>query len=219
MKGLLRWPLIIAIAAGGALLLSSGSSHASGPITKEERSEYRRFIRKLGGEVEAKYGIEGMADYLDAVAYWESKYNPTVAGDSSRSIGLYQMQAGTAFRQSNGLTDLRPQADRILRDPTKATLLAVDYAVNRVKRSRQAGGPGDWFAVRRGWYLPVSTADVDGSEYPDAWNRVLRNFTRALKAVGLPVTFMDRQPDVSGYPGIQQMLDDFNVNLTSAASA
>lgn len=215
----MRWPIVVALAIGGALALSAGTARAEGPITKEERREYRRRAREVSEEIESLYGIDGLADYLDAVAYWESKWNPVVAGDGSRSIGLYQMQAGTAFRQSNGLTDLRPQAGTILRDPTKATILAADYAVNRVKVSRRAGGPGDWFAVRRGWYLPASTADVDGSTYPQAWDRVLRNFTKALKAVGLPVDFMYRTPDVSGYPGLQRMLDDLNVNLTGAASA
>lgn len=215
----MRWPIIAAIAIGGAVVLASGSARASAPVTKEEREEYRRRIREIGDEVTRLYGIEGMADYLDAVAYWESRYSPGVAGDGGRSIGMFQMQAGTAFRQSNGLTDLRPRAESILRDPTKATLLAVDYAVNRVKRSRQAGGPGDWFAVRRGWRLPASTSDVDGSQYPDVWDKVQDHFAQALKAVGLPTSFMYRKPDVSGYPGVEQMFDDFNTNLNSAASA
>jgi hypothetical protein len=111
---------------------------------------------------------------------------------------------------------LRPQANTILRDPTKATLLAVDYAVNRVNRSKQAGGPGDWFAVRRGWRLPASTSDVDGSKYPEVWAKVQDHFTQALEAVGLDPSFMYQRPDVSGYPGVQQMFADFNVQLSGA---
>lgn len=215
----MRWPIALALLAGGALLLAGGTASANqGPITKEEREEYRRRIREIGDEIEDRYGIAGMADYLDAVAYWESRYNPTVGGDGGRSIGLYQMQANTAFRQTNGLTGFRPQANTILRDPTKATLLAVDYAVNRVKRSQQAGGPGDWFAVRRGWRLPASTSDVDGSKYPAVWTKVQDHFTQALEAIGVDPSFMYQRPDVSGYPGVQQMLADFNVQLSGASA-
>lgn len=215
----MRWPVIIALAAGGALLLAgTGASANQGPITKEERQRYRKLAREVSEEIEQRYGIDGLADYLDAVAYWESKWNPSVAGDGGQSIGLYQMQAGTAFRKTNGLEDLRPQAPRILRDPVKATILAADYAVQGARRARSQGGRGDWFAVRRWWLLPAAVDDDYGNEYPKAFDRVKRNFTKALKAVGLPVSFMNNRPDVSGYPGIQQVLDDLNVNLQGASA-
>lgn len=220
------WQLGLAALAGAALLFGAASASAAAPspsaggeITPDEREAFRRRAREVSEEIEAAYGIAGLADYLDAVAQWESRWNPGATGDGGRSLGLYQMQAGTAFRQSNGLTAYRPQADPILYDPVLSTILAADYAVNRVKRSRAVGGPGDWFAVRRGWRKPASTADVAGTKYPDVWNRVLDHFTQSLKAVGLPASFMSRAPDVSGYPGVQQVLDDLNVTLSNATSA
>lgn len=215
----MRWPVIIALLAGGTLLLAGGSASANqGPITKEERQLYRKRAREVSEEIEERYGIAGLADYLDAVAYWESKWNPRVAGDGGQSIGLYQMQAGTAFRKTNGLEDLRPQAGTILRDPALATILAADYAVQGAKRARSQGARGDWFAVRRWWLLPAAVDDDQGTQHPKAFDRVKRNFTKALKAVGLPVSFMDKRPDTSGYPGIEQVLDDLNVNLQGASA-
>lgn len=215
----MRWPVVIALLAGGALLVAGGSASANqGPITEEERQLYRKRAREVSEEIEDRYGIAGLADYLDAVAYWESRWSPRVAGDGGQSIGLYQMQAGTAFRKTNGLEDLRPQAGTILRDPVKATILAADYAVQGAKRARSQGGRGDWFAVRRWWLLPAAVDDDQGTQYPSAFDRVKRNFTKALKAVGLPVSFMEQRPDVSGYPGIEQVLDDLNVNLQGASA-
>lgn len=217
----MKWPVALALLAGAAVILTAGSavasSPSSGPITPEQRAAYRAQARAVSEEIEQRYGIEGLADYLDAVAYWESRWNAGVGGDGGISIGLYQMQANSAFRANNGLEHLRPRANTILRDPTKATILAADYAVAGIKRARQQGNRGDWLAVRRWWANPSLVHD--DSETASAHSpKVRERFTKALRAVGVPTSFMERRPNVSGYPGVEQVLDDLNVNLQGASA-
>jgi len=194
-------------------------STTTGPYSREDA---RVLASRTAEQIEAAYGVEGLADYLDAVAYWESRFNPTVAGDNGRSVGLYQLRPPYMFTEKRGIAYAMPRAEIILRDPVLSTVIASDHAVRAVRRARQLGARGDWLAVRRWWKFPSLVDDDNEDEevvyggksygYPSAGVR--ERFDKALRAVDLPQDFKNKRPDVSGYPSdVNVVLADLGLKL------
>lgn len=249
----MRWGLVIG--AGAGLLLVAATSRRARASTKVESSAFdlgllngegdasidttgslsdlrgdaaRARLRQTAKSLENRYDIDGLADFLDAVANTETgrTYAASVRGDLNSkygdSIGLYQIKTMSAYKSSDGLDYLQGtvRGERMLENPDLATIFAANHAVQAIRRARTSGsnrpcsskpGPGDWLAVRRWWKYPSRVHDwcesIDGSV------KTRERFEQALSNIGVSRTFMYETPDVSGWPGINQVLADYNISL------
>jgi len=199
--------------------LDDDERQSTGPYDREQA---RALASQVAEQIEARYGVAGLADYLDAVAFWESRWNPEVGGDGGKSIGLYQMRPPYMFTAQRGTAYALPRGGQILRDPVLSTVIASDHVVRAVRRAKQLGGRGDWLAVRRWWKYPSLVDDDDETEevvygtksygFPSAGVR--ERFDKALEAVDLPKDFKYDRPDVSGYPSdVNVVLADLGLTL------
>jgi len=193
----------------GAPLFLAATSSSSGK-KKYTNAEAEKILLNTASEMENRYKIKGLTTFLHAVAYTESRYNPSVSGDSGISIGMFQMQEATAFRPDNELTKIKNKKSK-LKNPKLATILAADYVVRNAKRLRSKGYPAQWLAVRRGWANPSLRYDFD--EDSERSPKTRARLEKALKALGYPVEFMYREFSVSGYPGIDRVQKDLKVKL------
>jgi len=174
------------------------------------RNYARMPMLETAAKIEVRYNIKGLTKFLDAIAYQESKHYANMEGDSGRSIGLFQMRTGTAFRVSNKLTKVSNKKSK-LKDPVKATILAVDYVVYNINKLEDRGLPGQTLAVRRAWALPHLLYDFDETEERSLL--VHDRYENSLYELGYPVEFMYHELDVSGYPGIEQVQKDLKVKI------
>jgi len=248
----MRWGAVLG-AAGVLLVVAASSRKASAaasdfgggsspsgdwrvdvsPATRELRGDdARRRLRGMAQSLERRYGIKGLADYLDATASTETgrTYAAKVHGDIGSSmgdsIGLFQMKTTTAFKASDGLKHLQHTAigERMLETPDLAVIFAANHAVQAVKWARRygddkspcgAGGPGDWIAVRRWWKYPRRVYDWCESEAGSTKTR--ERFERALDFIGVPHSFMYREPPINGWPGIDKVLEDYGITVPRSA--
>lgn len=187
-----------------------------------ERVANRVYAYETALVVEQNYGIEGLADFLDAVGYWESRYNPKASGDSGKSMGLYQLRYGSAFDSADGLEYLRdtPEGYNLLNEIVTSVLFATDHVMDAIKRSRTTGsnrpcgpgaGPGDFLSARRWWKYPSLVHDYCESNTTS--KEIRERLEKALTATGHPHSLMYKQPSTSGWPGIKQALSDFNISI------
>jgi len=218
-------PLILVPTALAVLLISSrasASNHGSsggstnlagqipsGPWCQIPRAEARSLAKQFAGMLGDRYGIDGIATFLDAVGYTESKWNPCITGDSNGvSKGLYQMRADTVFRASNDLVPLRPQWPTLFKDGKLAVILAVDYAMRGGVRLLETGKTPYWLAVRRWWKFPGSIHDHDETRYSSS-SGVRERFSKALSATGAAPDFMYRNFNPNGWPGAKQVMREY----------
>lgn len=214
-------PLILGAAAIAALLISSrasggasvpqdqGGGAPTGSWCDFSRDQSRSLARAFATELANRYGINGLPVYLDAVGYWESRWNPCATGDSGGvSKGMYQMRAGTVFRTSNGLTYLQPRWPQLFTDGKLAVILAADYAMRAGTRLLQNGRTPYWLAVRRWWKYPAAVHDHNETKY-DSSPGVRARFTEALKAIGVDPQFMYSTFNPNGWPGAKQVMREY----------
>jgi len=190
----------VAFASAFALLLMAGAGGEKPAITEEERQAIRARVVELGTAMENAYGVEGLATYLEAVAYWESRFDPNATSDKGRILGLFQMGKSAAIKSSYGSNHLK-LAD--LKDVDKSIILAARHAVAAIRRARSQGAKGDWLSARRWWKYPALVDDDDENELYEGvlYSEGLRKrFASALIAIGKPTAFMFQTPDVSAFP-------------------
>ncbi len=193
---------------------------ANYPVKKANR----RYAYDVAKTVELNYGIEGLATYLDAVGFWESRYTPNALGDSGKSVGIYQIRDTSAFDTADNLDYLRGTEEgfMLLNNIETSVLIATDHAVDAIKRSRTSSssgrpcgdnlaGPGDWLSARRWWKYPSLVHDFCESD--SVSSEIRGRFEEALIKTHHPVSFMYERPNVSGWPGLAQAFSDFNISV------
>jgi hypothetical protein len=187
---------------------TSEGNAPTGPWCNFTKDQSRSLAKSFAQTLSNRYGVSGLPTFLDAVGYWESRWNPCVSGDSGGvSKGLYQMRADTVFRTSNGLTDLRPQWPTLSKDGKLSVILAADYAMRGGTRMVQEGDTPYWLAIRRWWKYPGILRDHDESN--SASPGVRDRFLKALAAVGASSSFAQQSFNPSNWPGAKQVMREY----------
>jgi len=196
------------------LLLLAGAGGGKPPITDEERAAVRARIVQLGSEMEELYGVEGLATYLEAVAYWESRFDPNATSDKGRIVGPFQMGRSAVIKENYGSNHLKLSD---LKDVDKATILAARHAVSAIRTARAQGAKGDWLSARRWWKYPALVDDDDENELVKGKlesEGLRKRFGYALTAIDKPKSFMFETPDVSAFPDdTKEIANDLGVNF------
>lgn len=203
MSSALRW-LAVPIMSGAALMLTGRSSHAS---AKLETPSSAKELRALVLPVEQRIGQHRLADFLSAVAFTESRFDPLVQNASGRR-GLFQMTGSAA-----NLDELGVGPDVLFNKRWSIALIAW-----YIQRLRNYGKPGqiiDYLAIRRGMAYPNLVSDVGNNEQRS--REVRSRFSAALKHVGLPQSFMQVPAFPSSYnwPGIDAVIASAGVSGVS----
>lgn len=194
---------------GGGGNTNSAPQIPSGPWCDLPRAEARKLARTFAGTLGKRYGIDGIATYLDAVGYWESRWNPCATGDTGGvSKGFYQLRADSAFRESNGLVYLRPQWPSLYTDGKLSVILAIDYAMRAGVRLLANNAEPYWLAVRRWWKYPSAVHDHGETKYSSSPG-VRDRFSQALSAIGVSEDFMYRNFNPAGWPGAKQVMREY----------
>lgn len=209
---------------GGGGSYSSSLSPVYELAAYPQKQADRRYAYDVAKSVELRYGIAGLADYLDAVGYWESRYTPTALGDGGSSIGIYQLSETAAFDSADGLDYLRGTAEgfALLNTIETSVLIATDHAVDAINRSRTSAssgrpcgpgleGPGDWLSARRWWKSPALVHDFCESDVMS--EEIRARFETALSKTHHSFSLMYQRPNVSGWPGLTQAFSDFNISV------
>ena len=177
------WSVVAAaltLGAVGAMALSGTKIPTSDRTIVWKDPDAPRRIRAHASAIEKVARWPGLADFLVAVAYIESRGNS---------------QAGSSDPNSNaarGWYGIRPESGRAgelglhrtgaLKDEAAATAIAAWYA-HRMRAQASPGQVVDWLAVRRGWGYPKDVRDTDHAGY---WKQL----GMGLKAAGVPADFM-----------------------------
>ena len=191
----------------GVLLLAGGTDDDTaphiGPAWQDQIRGYVDRIEAVTGE------WPGLAEFLIAVAYWESSHhdgtppNPAACRGScgpTSERGLYQMRPKTADWAP---VDSDPS---LLFDPRRATALAAWGIWRLGTRWGEQGQLVDFLAVRRGWKYPRLVKDADESD-PDSAG-IRKRFATALEATDLPQSLMGQRaiPSSVHWPGIDVVM-------------
>ena len=224
-----------ALLFGGALLLGGKKrSRSRGTMSlrvDQERSHAQRMqmlnqIRSMANWSSQKWGMMPfLADYLTAVAYWETRFNETKvnpeyykskAGRKNAARGLFQMRPNSAFRDSNNLLPLLSKPNLLL-DPRWAFVTALDYIAQGDKRSwEKSGRESNWLAIRRWWRRPALLHDY--GEQQDEAKSVHRKLVDAIEGVNreygqnIDEDFIYMPVQVGGYPGIWTTMPAFGLD-------
>ncbi len=203
--------IIIAALGGGLLLMgAAGSGQAQQCPVPVNASD----IREMARRVEAVTGPwPGLADYLVAVAFWESSGRD---GGPSNACACEKWHTGGKCKPNaaRGLYQIRPVTADVpgvvdnpawLYDPAFATAAAT-WLIWRLQKNRSPGRAVNWLAIRRGWKLPSLVTD-EWEENPKS-AKTRENFKRSLQSVGIPVSFMFQRAMPAGlvWPGFNAVL-------------
>ncbi len=188
-----RW-LAAAGIVGAAVLLRSSTAAAS----PSARPLGATSIRLMALPLEQLLRQPGLADFLTAVAYTESRFD-TNAANSLGFRGLFQMNTNTSR-----VADAGGKPDDLFNPRWSIALVA--WFFSRLRNYARPGQTIDWLAVRRGMAYPTLVDDV---EEQDQRSREVRGrLEEGLRAVKLPQSFMRRAAFPAGYnwPGIAAAL-------------
>lgn len=161
-----------------------------------------RRIRKLAKRIEDATGWIGLGDFLVAVAWTESRGNPSALNPEVSS---------NAGRGWFGMRPKSAKHDAVLMNPDLlleeewAVAMAAWYA-ERLRSYWRHDGEPTWLALRRGWALPSLVGDRD--EDRQRSRDVRRRLEDAVAKAGLPDSFMYEEAFPPGYawPGIDNIL-------------
>jgi hypothetical protein len=189
---------------GAVSLASASSSTASegekvsptiptGPGKWVDADAPRR-IRELADRI----GWPGLADFLVAVAYWESRGNSQAGeDDGNKARGWFGMRPVSAR-----LGDLGLEGDA-LKEESLAVALAAWYAW-RLQKYAADDQLMDWLAMRRGWYLPKLVSDVNEENTASA--KVHAALVEAYTKVGLDPNLMHDPSLEYQWPGVEAVI-------------
>lgn len=189
---------IIVLTVGALFGLLATTRSARAKTRKLSWDEANPRIRALAGKLERALNWPGLATYLVAVGYWESRGNPLSrrSSDPNSERGWFQIRPATA-------NDPRVTANPdLLYDEQWAVALAADLIWRLHRRLDDA----PWLAIRRGWKYPRLVSDVNESD-PDSPG-IRERFEEALRATGAPAGFMYRTavPGSLRWPGVDEAL-------------
>ena len=205
-----RGALVLGLVGAGLVVGSlalAGGARASEPTPAELPMGYDR-IRELAAKVQRATGPwPGLADFLVAVAFWESSDRaggpPNAAAchgacGSNSAGGLYQIRPKTAD------VDAVTAEPSLLFDPEVSTAVAA-WLIYRLA-TRWTTYPVDWMAIRRGWRYPYLVRDREEAD-PESPG-VRERFIKSLDAVGAPRALMQQRalPPGFNWPGFDAVL-------------
>jgi len=124
--------------------------------------------------IETATGARGLAGYLQAVAWHESRCRPSARGDGGRAAGAYQMHKNAAGAGLGPLAGALARRARAV--PVLGTAIAARYALHL--RRKIGPCPATWGAVRRAWAAPRLACATS-----DTARRVDRRFQHARSKI------------------------------------
>lgn len=203
-----RWWLPVVL--GGALVLTASVALASprrvpAPTGNWKDGGAPERIRRYAGRIEEALGWPRLADYLVAVAYWESRGISSAVGGTSDdpSGGWFQLTNAPACVRFTGMGADDPA---FLADEALQVAVAACHARRLGILYDEPGQTVQWRDIRRGWKFPKWT----GASYRTAKSTAgaRANFLEALEAVGLPASLATRRafPSNLDVPEIDELL-------------
>ncbi len=185
--------------AAGLVALGAFALVSASPGKLDRKSEKAK-VRELGERVEAMGILPGFADFLVAVAFIESRFNPEAAGKSGE-FGWFQLLPGSAFNSKNGLGGLsKARKVELLKSRPWAVASAADFA----RRLIPFAAPAQvvtFYNLRHGWKRPRLIAETEST---GAAKNALQLTNAAIKT-GVPVEALDRVVELGDWPGIVEL--------------
>ena len=209
-------PAIVGIGASLAALFVArrkSSGYKVSDIVKETVwKKGKELPYNLGVDVETVTGWTDLPDYLSAVAWTESRFNPEACNGecgSNSARGLFQLRPKSAFNKP-GYEHLVSEPN-LLFDPRINTAFYTWY-MYRLRPFASKNQTIDWLALRRGAAFPSLVSDVNEGKPRSIDTR--KRFEQALEAVGLPKSFMYQKafPNDFEWPGVDVVLESVGVD-------
>lgn len=207
--------LALALAlAGLALVLFAPGAEAKGNSSVKEVGKnqgIRPAVVETAQRYEKKLQWEGLADFLDATAYTESRWRPFAGGlrpGSNKAQGVYQMRPDSAG-DTPELRAIFRAYPVLLTTPEVATACAVAYFWRMLDPVR-SGGYVSWERLRASFAYPffirgraavVERAASKGQLgqtkgiVPARYDAAMKRFRQAVKATGSKF-----DPEANAYP-------------------
>lgn len=173
------------ILAALAVLVIARIARADAPAAVAEHST-RAHLFRIAKQVESSVGgWPGLAEFLDAVGWAESRWTLDAVRASS-SFGPYQI---TAVASDNDAVRTDP---KVLFDPVTSVVVAADLAY-RLQRYADPGQTVRWSDIRRGWKHPilVSAAKSRKSDIARAVDRRWHHATAKTGHRGITTVLVD----------------------------
>ena len=208
--------------------LAASQAKASPGVRTVASSEGRDLLRYYASIAEQETGIDGLATFLDAAAYTESRHNSTAINDSAsesaaarrlfladRNQRRYANNSAIGMPErwaySGGWFGMMPATALATADGAAVTIVpesvfwpqhAIAYATDLVVRLKRNYGPDTWADIRKGWASPgLVNSTAERAMQTDT------RFRRALRNTGHPESFADRRaPSTAHYPGFAALL-------------
>lgn len=190
---------IVAAALGLGVALGPGERPREAGAVKWAEPGAPGRIRAMAKRVERQTNWLGLADFLTAVAYWESRGDSNAIG-SAGEVGWFQIGSGSRCLEQLGIQQSDLRGNEWLQ-----VVVAACHA--QVLGTLYTDFVPDWLAIRRGWKYPRLTGDVHERDPVSA--DIRRRFAEALRRVGSSTAFMSRQvfPGDFHWPGVQQIAE------------
>lgn len=196
---------ILVVAAIGALTIAviaskkEGEQSGGGGGGKKKGIRDRGLLSQYARQAEGALGWPGLADFLDAVAYTESRWTltagPPAVGPTNRATGPYQIRPNSAGDSETMRAQFRNDP-KLLQDPAIATAAIVAYFSRNLSRNRDA----TWGMLRASGAFPAFVHGEPRTPLTKSkslsWWRIrygdsIRRFEQALRASGNPQSMVD----------------------------
>lgn len=183
---------ILGMAAGVGYLRRGPSIPESTRTIQWIDGDAPRRIRLYAEPIEAAARWPGLADFLVAVAYIESRgvSHAKGAGGSNRALGWFQIRPDSSRASELGLD---PVHALTASEPDQVALAAW-YLQRMVTKHAAPGQDPDFLAGRRGW---ASWSKVDDVDDPGYWQQLAMGY----KAAGVPADAMLEGATPQSWPG------------------
>ncbi len=197
-------PLLLPLLIGGGLLVvASGVGGTASRAGRTIKGANRRLLRDMGEKLEREIEWPGLADFLDATAYTESRWSPgagTKKVGTNGAIGAYQIRPKSAFTRREWGQDF----DRVghgadLLDPIVNTAAIVDY-MRRVFPYKNAPS-ADWARMRAALAYPHYIGGRDRARSKKRFDAAVARFSTGLEKTGTPQSFARRPAYPPGWGG------------------
>jgi hypothetical protein len=190
-----QWWILAGVLAGGAIYMGTRARRQTIPVS-ERRIQWvdpdaPRRIRAYASQIERASDWPGLADFLVATAYIESRGNSQVegVGGDNRALGWFQIRPQSSRAHELGLVPreaLKREADQVA--------LAAWYLHRMVTKHAAPDQVPDFLAGRRGW---SSWSKVDDVDDPGFWKQLSMGY----KAAGVHPDAMLEPATPGSWPG------------------
>lgn len=195
--------ILAGLATAGIVATSGGTASGAGKPAKKAGPN-RRLLRAYGETLELTLTWPGLADFLDATAYTESRWSPRAGASkvgTNGAIGAYQFRPNSAFTKKEwGWNKAEKIAHgELLLDPLISTAAAVDY-LRRVHAYPGANG-ATMGSLRASLAYPNFVGGRSHANNKSRYDKAIRNFVIALGKAGLPASFASQAAYPAGWGG------------------